>query len=177
MKRSFYSLLMLALFLSLTACGSKSTAPSPSVSEYETSDDTPDGVQRMHEYHYADTLQAYGKIYRYDIRRTSSDDLPQVRDEEGTVFADNAYVLHIEQGGQAFFSRRFVKSDFDAYLSADFRAKGLLDGMMCDKSLSGITFAVSVSLPQSDMMEPLLLHVNKDGSIAIERDNRAELEL
>ena len=45
---------------------------------------------------------------------------------------------------------------------------------MLDSSLPGLCFAVSVTLPQSDMVEPLLLHVDANGGIVIERDTRSE---
>ena len=62
-------------------------------------------------------------------------------------------------------------------LSDDFRKRGLLDGMMLDSSLPGLAFAVSVSMPQSDMVEPLLMRVDHQGGIAIERDERSDADL
>ena len=97
-----------------------------------------------------------------------------MKDDEGILYADNVYALSILRDNAPFFSHRFTKAAFASHLSADFRQKGLLDGMMCDKSLPGINFAVSVSLPQSDMIEPLLLHIDRSGGIAIERDTRAD---
>ena len=175
MKHYLSTAFALAAVSFFAACGGRTTTVTESaVTEFETSESTDDGVQRMREYHYSDTLRAYGHIYSYTIQRAASDELPRVRDDEGTVYADNVYLLTVECEGQAFYSRRFVKADFAVSLSEEFRKKALLDGMMCDKSLPGINFAVSVSLPQSDMIEPLLLHIYKDGSIAIEKDNRAE---
>lgn len=175
MKHLLPTAFALAAVSLLAACGGRSApATETSVGEFETSVSADDGVQRMREYHFSDTLQAYGHTYSYTIQRVASDELPKVRDDEGTLYADNVYLLSVEREGQAFYSHRFVKDDFAASLSKDFREKALLDGMMCDKSLPGINFAVSVSLPQSDMIEPLLLHIYKDGSIAIEKDNRAE---
>lgn len=168
--------MVLSLTLGLTACGGKSpqTAAEATPNEFVQSDDDASAIQRMHDYHFSDTLHADGHIYTYTIDRSASDSLPTVKDDEGITYADNVYSLSILRDRAPFFSRRFTKAAFASYLSADFRQKGLLDGMMCDRSLPGINFAVSVSLPQSDMIEPLLLHIDRNGGIAIERDLRAD---
>ena len=142
--------------------------------EFETVGEKTDIVQRMHDYHFEDTLRTGGHNYHYIINRTASDSLPVVTDDEGHRFADNIYTLTIQRDGQPLLHRSFTKNAFASYLSSEFVRKGLLDGMMLDRSLPGMAFAVSVSLPQSDMLEPLLLRVDGSGGIAIERDTRAE---
>jgi len=177
MKRPFFSILFVSavLALSLGSCGSRNSGnESPSQSEYETVGENADILQRMHDYHFEDTLRTGGHNYHYIIDRIASDSLPVVTDDEGHRFADNIYTLTIQRDGQSFLHRRFTKSAFASHLSADFVRKGMLDGMMLDRSLPGLVFAVSVSLPQSDMFEPLLLRIDGSGGIAIERDTRAE---
>ena len=105
------------------------------------------------------------------------ENLPPVVDDDGTRYADNIYTLSIMAGGQQFFNRSFTKAAFASRLSNEFRQQGILDGMMFDNSLPGLTFAVSVSMPQSDMVEPLLLKVDRQGGIAIERDERSDADL
>ena len=172
-------LMVVSLVLGLMACDGKQspTSPSSSSGEFEESAGDASSIQRMHDYHFSDTLRAGGHLYAYTIDRTASDSLPMVKDDEGICYADNVYSLKIRRDGAPFFSRRFTKAAFGSYLSADFRAKGLLDGLMCDKSLPGLNFAVSISLPQSDMIEPLLLHVDPSGGISIERDTRADNDI
>ena len=46
--------------------------------------------------------------------------------------------------------------------------------MVYDRELPGLCFAVSVSLPQSDMVEPLLVRVDLSGGIMISPDTRNE---
>lgn len=144
--------------------------------EYESAGDTPDGIQRMHEYNFADTIIVDGHKYAYSIHRQASDSLPIVVDDDGARYADNVYTLKIASDGREFFNRRFTKSAFASRLSSDFRQSGLLDGMMFDSSLPGLCFAVSVSMPQSDMVEPLLLKVDRQGGISIERDERSDAD-
>ncbi|MBP3829495.1 MAG: DUF4738 domain-containing protein [Bacteroidaceae bacterium] len=177
MKKLFLTLLT-AVF-ALAACVNKPTAEKAAtgVNEYAADEAKADGIQRMQPYHYADTVRMDGHTYVYTIHREASDSLPMVVDDEGTRYADNVYKLTIQADGHSFFDRRFTKSAFASYLSTDFRAKGILDGMMFDETQPALTFAVSVSLPQSDMMEPLLLRIDRQGGIAIQRDERGEADL
>ncbi len=137
-------------------------------------DESSDGVQRMTPYDFSDTLSIGTHRYAYTIHREAVDSLPTVQDEDGTVYADNSYHLTIRRDGQPLLDRHFTKRTFASYLSAEMRQRGILDGMMQDGSLPGLAFAISVSLPQSDMLEPLLLKVDANGGIAIERDLRSE---
>lgn len=168
--------MVLSLTLGLMACGGKSsqTSAEATQNEFEQSDGNASTIQRMPSYHFSDTLHVDGHLYTYTIDRSASDSLPTVKDDEGITYADNVYSLSILKDQKPFFSRHFTKAAFASYLSADFRQKGLLDGLMCDRSLPGINFAISVSLPQSDMIEPLLLRIDPNGGIAIERDMRAD---
>ncbi len=176
MKQYYLGLLMVMALLQ--ACGSKTVSNESSVgaNEYDTTTSV-DGIQRMTPYHYSDTIRTNGKAYTYTIHREASDSLPVVIDDEGNKYADNVYSLTIHQGGQTLFHRQFTKKTVASYLSTEFQQNGILDGMMCDKSLPGLRFAISVSLPQSDMFEPLLLQVDTSGGMTISRDERGEAEL
>ena len=162
--------------LSLTACtgrrdASTQTAPT---GEFIVDDGKSDGIQRMNPYHFEDTVIIDSHRYSYSVHREAVDSLPTVKDDDGIVYADNAYHLTIQRDGQPLLDRHLTKRSFTSYLSAEMRQKGILDGMMQDSSLPGLAFAISVSLPQSDMLEPLLLKVDAAGGIAIERDLRSE---
>ena len=177
MKKLFW--LLLTALLITAACTQKQTsqAETADTGEYMAAGEESDGIQRMHEYNFADTVTVDGRQYIYRLHREASDSLPVVVDDEGTRFADNVYTLAIMAGGQEFFHRSFTKAAFASHLSNDFRQHGILDGMMFDPSLSGLAFAVSVSMPQSDMVEPLILRVDRQGGIAIERDERSDADL
>ena len=173
-------LLWMAVVLPLlVACGgtSKNEGGAVGVNEYDTSLADADGIQRMTAYHFTDTIRVDGRSYVYTIDRVSSDSLPVITDEEGNRYADNSYTLTIQSGGQTVFQRQFTKKTFMSYLTGEFQQRGILDGMMYDSTLPGFRFAVSVSLPQSDMMEPLLMQVDTNGGIVITRDERGEAEL
>ena len=175
-KTIFY---MIIALLTLNACTGKpsTTEQTSTQSEYETDDEKGDGIQRMHSYNFSDTILVNGKKYLYGIRRVASDSLPIVTDDEGTRYADNIYTIKITPYNGDCTEYTFTKRDFMSYLSPEFQRKGILDGMMCDKSLPGFRFAVSVSLPQSDMFEPLLLTIDLNGGISIVRDERSDAEL
>ena len=176
MNQHLLSLLLATALLG--ACGGKATPPVSTAGEndYALENTSPDGIQRMQPYHFSDTVRTDGHTYVYTLHREASDSLPTVSDDEGNRYADNVYTLTISSGDQIAFQRRFTKQTFASYLSAEFLKKGVLDGMMCDKSLPGLRFAVSVSLPQSDMFEPLLMQVDTHGGIVISRDERGEAE-
>ncbi len=162
--------------LTLSACTERrpATAETAPQGEFMSDDESSDGVQRMTPYDFSDTLSIGTHRYAYTIHREAVDSLPTVQDEDGTVYADNSYHLTIRRDGQPLLDRHFTKRTFASYLSAEMRQRGILDGMMQDGSLPGLAFAISVSLPQSDMLEPLLLKVDANGGIAIERDLRSE---
>ena len=161
----------------LISCGGRNTSDATVNANASESVEPADGIQRMTVYDFTDTLRTDGKTYIYTVHREASDSLPLIIDEEGNRYADNIYTLTIRSGGKTVFQRRFTKATFNSYLSKEFQKKGLLDGMMCDKTLPGLRFAVSVSLPQSDMFEPLLMQVDTNGGIVITRDERGEAEL
>lgn len=174
-KMKKFSLGLIVMLLALASCGGKSQQVA-STNEMEGSAEEvyADGIQRLREYNYHDTLRTNGHTYIYTIHREYSDSLPTVTDDEGNRHADNIYTLTIASDGRTFFNRRFTKSTFASYLSAEMAQKGILDGMMCDTSLPGLRFAISVSLPQSDMFEPLLMQVDANGGISITRDERGD---
>jgi len=170
--------LLALVLLSFVSCGKKQSEPYAQKGANEfVSEEQGDGIQRMSAYDFSDTLRVDGRVYSYTIHREFSDSLPVITDDDGNRYADNYYTLTVRTGEQTVFTRRFTKSTFASYLSKGFVQKGILDGMMCDRSLPGMTFAVSVSMPQSDMFEPLLLRVDANGGYVISRDERGEAEL
>lgn len=171
------SALLFVLLLAVTACQKQrpSSQQAASVSEYATDAAAGDGVQRMYDYHFQDTLSLRGHQYIYSIDRHAVDSLPRVKDVDGLVYADNAYHLSIRCDGQTLLNRHFTKGSFASYLSEDMLRNGILDGMVYDASVDAeMAFAISVSFPQTDMLEPLLLRVDRNGGISIERDQRSE---
>lgn len=174
MKRLLFPIVCALVLLSACRGGQAQQADSDAANQDYESEQFADGIQRLREYNYHDTLRTNGHTYIYTIHREYSDSLPTVTDDEGNRHADNIYTLTIASDGRTFFNRRFTKSTFASYLSAEMAQKGILDGMMCDTSLPGLRFAISVSFPQSDMFEPLLMQVDANGGISITRDERGD---
>ena len=172
-----FSFVWICALAMLISCGGKNASDATATANASDSEEPADGIQRMTVYDFTDTLRTDGKTFIYTVHREASDSLPLIIDEEGNRYADNIYTLTIRSAGKTVFQRRFTKANFSSYLSKEFQKKGLLDGMMCDKTLPGLRFAVSVSLPQSDMFEPLLMQVDTNGGIVITRDERGEAEL
>ena len=54
---------------------------------------------------------------------------PIVVDEDGVIYKDNRFKLHITQDGKTLFDRSFTKADFNFLLSKDFQKYGIMDGM------------------------------------------------
>lgn len=177
MKNLYFPLV--ALLLTLLSCRSNTTQQDSvtGANEYDFSQEQGDGILRMPDYNFSEQIQVQGNQYVYTIHREASDSLPLIIEEDGNRYADNIYTLTIQAGDKNVFQRHFTKKTFMSYLSKDFQQRGLLDGMMYDKSLPGFHFAISVSLPQSDMMEPLLMQVDTNGGIVIARDERGDEEL
>lgn len=178
MKKQFFkgSFVALCLLATLGACSGKGQQQQvvATPNEYESSADVAEGIQQMQPYNYSDTTEINGHIFHYTINRVADESLPPVVDDEGVTYLDNRYTLTILRDGQPYFERSFTKSSFESYLSTEFQQKGVLDGMIYDNSLPGLCFVASVTLPQSDMISPLLLHIGNDGAISIETDLRSE---
>ncbi|MBR4534662.1 MAG: DUF4738 domain-containing protein [Bacteroidaceae bacterium] len=178
MKRQLLgaSTLVFLLLMTLSSCKGKSTTSQDAspAGEFETEDVQSGSIQCMRSYDYTDTLTVNGHCYEYTIHREADESLPMVTDDEGVNYADNRYTLTILRDGQSCFDRQFTKANFASYLTPEFRERGILDGMMCDRSLPGLCFALSVTLPQSDMVEPLLLRIDPAGGLVIESDTRSE---
>ncbi len=171
-KIPFY---LIAAVMTVASCTGKTSTATPvtTISEFEADDEHGDGIQRMHEYNFSNEIVVDGKTYTYSIHREASDSLPLVTDDEGTRYTDNIYTLTLSNSSGEVARYRLTKRNFLSYLSPEFQSKGILDGMMCDTTLTGFQFAVSVSLPQSDMVEPLILKVDPKGGMSISRDERS----
>ena len=120
---------------------------------------------------YSDSIQAWGSPVTFLIHREPCDSMPVVTDQYGTKYKDNLFVLTIEKDGQPFFRRKFTKNDFCHLMSSDFRQQGMFDGFRCAGFEDGkLVFGTCVSYPESDMTQPFLVVIARDGSCSIELD-------
>lgn len=120
---------------------------------------------------FSDSIQAWGDLLTFTIQRDPCDSLPVVVDQYGTKYKDNIFVLTIAREGKPFFKREFTKRDFLGMLSEDFRKHGVFDGFRYAGFKEGkMVFGTCVSYPESDMSQPFLIGISKDGSFGIEPD-------
>lgn len=95
-----------------------------------------------------------------------------VKDETGQAYLDNVIDLKITRaGGSVFFQKRFTKTAFDSFLDDDYRNTGILEGLVFDKAEGGVLrFAASVSHPNTDEYIPILIKIDRNGNMKMERD-------
>ena len=130
----------------------------------------------MQDYNQVKDVQWLDRSYQVDIRRMADDSLRMVKDETGQKFVDNRIQLKvIRQDGSVFFSRTFTKADFNDYLDDDYRATGILEGLVFDR-VEGLhlIFAGSVSHPQTDEYIPLVITLSNFGDVTISRDTQMD---
>ena len=163
-----------ALGTTLTGCKQKKQTEDIIVRKTETP--KPQAPIRMQDYNQVKDVQWLDRSYQVDIRRMADDSLRMVNDETGQKFVDNRIQLKvIRQDGSVFFSRTFTKADFNDYLDDDYRATGILEGLVFDR-VEGLhlIFAGSVSHPQTDEYIPLVITLSNFGDVTISRDTQMD---
>ena len=136
----------------------------------------PQAPIRMQEYNQVKDEKWLDRQYQIDIRRVADDSLRMVKDETGQKYVDNRITLKvIRQDGSVFFSHTFTKASFDDYLDDDYRATGILEGLVFDRvEGNNLIFAGSVSHPQTDEYIPLVITLSNFGDVSISRDTQMD---
>ncbi len=163
-----------ALGTTLTSC--KQKKQTEDIIVRKTEKPKPQAPIRMQDYNQVKDVQWLDRSYQVDIRRTADDSLRMVKDETGQKFVDNRIQLKvIRQDGSVFFSQTFTKADFNDYLDDDYRATGILEGLVFDR-VEGLhlIFAGSVSHPQTDEYIPLVITLSNFGDVTISRDTQMD---
>lgn len=158
----------------LTGCKQKKQTEDIIVRKTETP--KPQAPIRMQDYNQVKDIEWLDRNYQVDIRRTADDSLRMVKDETGQKFVDNRILLKvIRQDGSVFFSQSFTKANFNDYLDDDYRATGILEGLVFDR-VEGhqLIFAGSVSHPQTDEYIPLVITLSNFGDVTISRDTQMD---
>ena len=158
----------------LTGC--KQKKQTEDIIVHKTEAPKPQAPIRMQEYNQVKDVQWLDREYQVNIRRVADDSLRMVKDETGQKFVDNRIRLQvIRQDGSVFFDRSFTKASFDDYLDNDYRATGILEGLVFDR-VEGNTliFAGSVSHPQTDEYIPLVITLSNFGDVNISRDTQMD---
>ena len=156
--------------------GCKQKKQTEDIIVHKTEAPKPQAPIRMQEYNQVKDVQWLDREYQVNIRRVADDSLRMVKDETGQKFVDNRIRLQvIRQDGSVFFDRSFTKASFDDYLDNDYRATGILEGLVFDR-VEGNTliFAGSVSHPQTDEYIPLVITLSNFGDVNISRDTQMD---
>ena len=158
----------------LTGCKQKKQTEDIIVRKVEAP--KPQAPIRMQEYSQVKDEKWLDREYQIDIRRVADDSLRMVKDETGQQYVDNRISLKvIRQDGSVFFSRTFTKASFNDYLDDDYRATGILEGLVFDRVEGNyLIFAGSVSHPQTDEYIPLVITLSNFGDVDISRDTQMD---
>ena len=174
MKR--IALVLTAVFALGLLAGCKQKKQTEDIIVRRTEVPKPKAPIRMQEYNQVKDEKWLDREYQIDIRRVADDSLRMVKDENGQQYVDNHITLKvIRQDGSVFFSRTFTKASFNDYLDDDYRATGILEGLVFDRvEGNNLIFAGSVSHPQTDEYIPLVITLSNFGDVSISRDTQMD---
>ncbi len=136
-------------------------------------------TQTLGDYEQTTPVEWGGSKYNVVVKREADASLPLVDDGSGTKYYDNHVLVRVLRAdGSEMFAKKFVKSDFVNYVDPLYRKNGALLGVVFDRAEEGfLYFAASVGSPDkmSDEYEPLVVKLNRSGSISIAKDTHIDL--
>ncbi|MBR1416016.1 MAG: DUF4738 domain-containing protein [Prevotella sp.] len=132
-----------------------------------------------------------GRHYTIQVTRTPADSLPMVADVNGQKYIDNIVKVEVLRADSSvFFRRSFTKSSFAEWLDADYRKKGILEGISFHRQENSLRaegakllFVAWVNYPQSgeDEAVDLQISLGTTGDVSIqpftEDDERDDLKV
>ena len=175
-RRSSLVVMMTVALGTAMLAGCKQKKQTEDIIVRKTEAPKPQAPIRMQDYNQVKDIKWLDREYQIDIRRTADDSLRMVKDETGQKFVDNRILLKvIREDGSVFFSQTFTKADFNDYLDDDYRATGILEGLVFDR-VEGLRliFAGSVCHPQTDEYIPLVITLSNFGDVTISRDTQMD---
>lgn len=152
------------------ACGGKMEKPGKIEERaYQLTSDVKTGTNVMQSSTATGDVTIGGEKFHYSIKRRPDETLPKVKNEEGSLFVDNAIALVITgKGNRTVVDKRFNKLNFADHVDPAFLKQAILEGLVFDKEEGGkMLFLVSVCYPQTDLFVPLRLTVSTNGSMTI----------
>ena len=170
MKKTTITLCIAIAAIGMTACSEKNK--SDNIITHKEVKKEPAAPIKMQEYNQTTEITLGGSELTCFVHRAPDDSLAMVKDETGQAYLDNVIDLKITRaGGSVFFQKRFTKTAFDSFLDDDYRNTGILEGLVFDKAEGGVLrFAASVSHPNTDEYIPILIKIDRNGNIKMERD-------
>lgn len=165
-------ILLAAAAVLMVACkDKKSTASDIITTDYEAPQPQ-DPIAMGAKTDRTDVSWVDGQPYTVQVTRSPADSLPMVADVNGQKYIDNVVKVEVLRADNSiFFRRSFTKSSFSEWLDADYRKKGILEGISFQRS-EGLTlfFVAWVNYPQSseDEAVDLQLTVSSLGNVSIQ---------
>lgn len=176
MKKFSQFLMYGVLFLALMSCGKKKESNIIIVRKPEAA--KPVATQKMGDYARSQVVQWLGAPYKISVKFSADPSLPTVMDGEQRYY-DNQVTLAITRAdGTEFYRKTFTKSDFESYLTADYKKNGALLGVVFERvDQDRLNFAVSVGSPDkvSDDYIPLLMKLDRTRGLTIVKDTRSDV--
>ena len=174
MKRITIWFVLCTLAALVVACGKKRDDKNIIVKK-QTVSKAPIKTEKMEDVDYEKNVDWVGSVYKVSVRRFCDESLPVVEDEYGKKYYDNKITIQVtRKDGSDFFNRTFTKGDFSSCLNDDFRKNGALLGLVfTEADGDNLKFAGSIGSPDqlSDEQIPVVLILNRMGTVSIKRDN------
>ena len=174
LKISFNIAMAAVAVLCLMACHDKKpAAPVKRTTKVEA----PKGPMHMGDNITKRSTNWLGANYTVGVTRKADGSLPLASDGTHDYY-DNAITVSVNRpDGTQFFSRRFTKADFKAYVDDYYYKKGALLGIVFVGAQGNtLNFAASVGNPDesSDEYVPLILKISNLGAVSIAKDEDLE---
>lgn len=168
----------LAVALLVSSCGKKEESNNIIIKKKVEQSPRKKATAQMDAFVYTKEVQWVGSTYTIKINRAADKSLPVVADESGSKYYDNRITLTVvRQDGSTFFTRTFSKEDFRSVLGNDYTHDGILLGLMYTETLQDdLKFVASVGSPDplSDEHIPMIVTLNRMGSVRIAKDRNLE---
>ena len=163
MRKLFYFILVLFL---VSACGRRDK--NQEAVQAEPIDTTAQMVNQ---------IKWMGGSYKIEINLKADTSLPLTSDGVDKFYDNRVSIRILRSDGSEFFSGTFTKQNFKPYVDSSYYKNGALLGIVFDKVNGNLLrFAASVGSPDmsSDEYVPLVLTVNKLGTVSIAKDQEAD---
>ena len=169
-KKTTITLCIAIAAIGMTACSEKKK--SDNIITRKEVKKEPAAPIKMQEYNQTTETSLGGSEMTCFVHRAPDDSLAMVKDETEQAYYDNVIELKITRAnGGVFFQKTFTKASFDSFLDNDYRHTGILEGLVFDKAEGGLLrFAASVSHPNTDEYIPILIKIDRNGNMSMERD-------
>lgn len=178
--RLAFAVLVALSALVMTGC-KKTTQPKPAERIVEEVD-VETGIIELRALHKCDTLSIDGHtfIYTYDFGR--NDSLPVVRNPQGLDYYDNDVHLTVTRDGAPLLDKTYTQASLRDYTPEAFHKNSALVGFTFNYAKaddhSALHFIITVGDPDetADMVYPMELKVNLNGSVEISKAANLETE-